>query len=324
MIYGALTVAAECAQLVSSDSRYLDLIRSQIDMSLNQAIQRDEQLFVPFRYGPKGWEDFRPILIRDLAHLWHASMDSRDWERIRKVRGTGRGKIGPLPFSKVILKNWSAVASVGDRDDDSRTEYPRLEYYAGENADWPEKILQADYQEVCRRLEFMRNDKRVIDSIYGDDLYPNNPVITKGLQQVTLGAPQTIYNGGLLRARVRYFDIARSRPGLPRDVSALVEKLEAERTVVQLVNLSAFESHDLLIQAGAFGEHEFTEVKYVERVKDNSERIREAEEKKPVHGRFFQVNLAPTASIRLEIGTRLFVNRPTYAFPWHGDRVPMR
>jgi len=224
----------------------------------------------------------------------------------------------------VILKNWSAVASVGDRDDDSRTEYPRLEYYAGENADWPEKILQADYQEVCRRLEFMRNDKRVIDSIYGDDLYPNNPVITKGLQQVTLGAPQTIYNGGLLRARVRYFDIARSRPGLPRDVSALVEKLEAERTVVQLVNLSAFESHDLLIQAGAFGEHEFTEVKYVERARDSSGRIAEAEERKLIQRRFFQVDLAPASSIRLEIGTRLFVNRPTYAFPWHGDRVPMR
>ena len=77
-------------------------------------------------------------------------------------------------------------------------------YYAGENPDWPQKILQADYQEVCRRLEFMRNDRRDVHSIAGDDLYPNNPVITKGLQQVMLGAPQTIYNGGLLRARVSY------------------------------------------------------------------------------------------------------------------------
>ena len=223
------------------------------------------------------------------------------------------------------MKDWNEVANVGDRDDDNRTEYPRLQYYAGENPDWPEKILQADYQEVFRRLEFMRNDKRDIHSIYGDELYPNNPVITKGLQQVMLGAPQTIYNGGLLRARVRYFDIARSRPGLPPDVAALVEKLEAEVTVVQLVNLSAFESRSLIVQAGAFGKHEFTEVKYVERAKDSSGQIAEAEEQKRIHRRFFQVDLAPASSIRLELGTRLFVNRPTYTFPWHGgDRMLLR
>jgi hypothetical protein len=292
-------------------------------MSLGQAIQRDQQLFVPFRYGPKGWEDFRPMLIRDLAHLWHASMNSKDWGRIEKIRGDGRGRIGPLPFSKAILKDWSEVASVGDRDDDNRTEYPRLQYYAGENPDWPQKILQADYQEVCRRLEFMRNDRRNISSIYGDELYPNNPVITKGLQQVTLGAPQTIYNGGLLRARVRYFDVSRSRPGLPPDVAALVERLDPERTVVRLVNLSGLESHALLVQAGAFGEHEFTEVKYLQRGKDDSGRITEAERKIPIHRKFFQVELAPATNIRLEIRTRLFVNRPGYAFPWHGDDVPV-
>jgi hypothetical protein len=99
-------------ELVSSDGRYLDLIRSQLDLSLGQAIQRDQQLFVPFRYGPKGWEDFRPMLIRDLAHLWHASVDSKDWDRIQKVRGHGNGGVGPLPFSKVILKDWNETAMI--------------------------------------------------------------------------------------------------------------------------------------------------------------------------------------------------------------------
>jgi len=169
----------------------------------------------------------------------------------------------------------------------------------------------------------MRNDSRNISSIYGDELYPNNPVITKGLQQVTLGAPQTIYNGGLLRARVRYFDVGRSRPGLPPDVAALVERLERERTVVQLVNLSGLESHALLVQAGTFGEHAFTEVKYLQRSEDGSGRITEVERKIPIHRKFFQVELSPATSIRLEIGTRLFVNRPSYAFPWQGDAVPV-
>jgi hypothetical protein len=40
MIYGALTVAAECAQLVSADSRYLDLLRSQIDMLMKESVTR--------------------------------------------------------------------------------------------------------------------------------------------------------------------------------------------------------------------------------------------------------------------------------------------
>ena len=56
---------------------------------------------------------------------------------------------------------------------------------------------------------------------------------TEALIQLTLGAPQLLYNGGLLLARLRYFDAQRRRPGLPPDVAALVETLEARRTVVQ-------------------------------------------------------------------------------------------
>lgn len=172
-------------------------------------------------------------------------------------------------------------------------------------------------------MEFMRNDRRDIYSIVGDDLYPNNPVITKGLQQVTLGAPQTIYNGGLLRARVRYFDRDRQRPGLPPDVAALVEKLEADRTVLQLINLSATESRNLIVQAGAFGEHLFTEIKYLDPQKAASQ-SGPVEKRISLNKKYFAVQLPPASGINLDIGTRRFVNRPSYAFPWHGDKVPLR
>ena len=46
-----------------------------------------------------------------------------------------------------------------------------------------------------------------------------------------------MYNGGLLMARLRYFDPQRRRPGLPSDVAALVESLADERAVLHLVNL---------------------------------------------------------------------------------------
>ncbi len=290
MIHGSLTVAAECAHLLTGDPKYLDMLRSQIDVILKEAKTENGHMVVPHNYGPNGWETYRPMEIRDMAHLWHESMDPADWERIQRVRkGSG--------------KDWFEVPVSGDRADFTLTQYPSITYYAGENPDWPEKALRADYIESCRRLERVRTEKRNMRDIFGDDLYPFNPVITKALTQVTMGAPQTIYNGGLLRARVRYFDFDRQRPGLPPDVAALVEKLEADRTVVQLVNLNITEPRRVIIQAGAFGEHQFTTAKY-----EGGEAA--------INGKYLTVELSPGAGVRLELGTKRFVNKPSYAFPW--------
>lgn len=301
MIFSALSVATECAFLVSGgDTTYLDLLRSQIDVLLEQAKTSPEGQFqVPYKYGREGWHDYRPMNVRGLAHLWHASMDQGDWERIMRVR-------------KASSDDWGIEPSTGDRCA-GRTEASRLMYYAGENPDWPLEILRADYRVVLRRLEFMRTDTRDVRTLYSDDLHVNNPVLTKGLLQVTMGAPQTIYNGGLLRARVRYFDPDYARPGLPPDVAALVEELDEERTVVRLVNTNALASRRLIVQAGAFGEHTVTEVRYPEG--DGNRAI-------PVNKKYFAVMLPPGTAIRLDIGIKRFANIPTYAFPWHGDRVP--
>jgi hypothetical protein len=301
MIHGSLAVAAECAQLLTGDARYLDLLRSQLDVILKQAKTQDGRMIVPHNHGANGWENFRPMPLRDLAHLWHESMDPQDWERINRVRAGSK-------------ENWLEVPVFGDRMDFTLTRYPSLTSSAGQNPDWPEKALRADYLESLNRLERIRTEKRAPTEIFGDDLYQYNPVITKALMQVTLGAPQTIYNGGLLRARVRYFDADRMRPGLPAEVAALVETLEAGRTVLQLVNLGVAKPRKLIVQAGAFGEHQFTTVKY---------RGAKTETDLPVNGKYLGVELLPGAAIRLELGTRRFANRPSYAFPWHGEGVPL-
>ena len=49
-----------------------------------------------------------------------------------------------------------------------------------------------------------------------------------------LGGPNHIYHGGLLQVRLRYFDVGRRRPGVPREVAALVERLTPDRVVVRL------------------------------------------------------------------------------------------
>ena len=138
-------------------------------------------------------------------------------------------------------------------------------------------------------------------------------MVTKGLTQMTTGSPHSIYNGGLLRATVRHFDADARRPGLPADVAAFVDLLEAERVGVQLVNTGAAE-RNLVLQAGAFGEHRFTDLTC-----GDAEEGRRLE----VNSRHLGVRLSPGTGIRLDIGLRRFANRPGYAFPWHGGRIPV-
>ena len=128
------------------------------------------------------------------------------------------------------------------------------------------------------------------------------------------GSPQYMYHSGLLRATLRYFDRDRARPGLPLDVSALVDSLSADSVGVQLVNTGRHASRNLILQAGAFGEHQLTQVSYDGR---DGERV------VPVDGKYLAVELPPSTAIRLELGLRRFANQPSYAFPWHGGSVPV-
>jgi hypothetical protein len=102
-------------------------------------------------------------------------------------------------------------------------------------------------------------------------------------------------------------------------VAALVTRIERERTVLQLVNLSPFESREVIVQAGTFGEHNFTTVKYQRREKN-----RPLERTVEVNGKFFQVTLEPGCGITLDLGVKRYANQPSYAFPWHGSKVPVR
>ena len=318
MQFSALSVASECAYMLSGDPKYLDLLRSQINSIMKRAkITEEGQMLVPFRYKKEGWYSYRPMMIQDLAHLWHASMDPEDWKKIEVLMNGNKfhplwgegvwgqntlGELDTIVWKKAEPFDWNREESMGDRTF-GLTEHARLMYYAGKNPDWPLEVLKADYHEVLKRMNFMQNDPRNIYSIQKDDLYPNNPVITKGLVQTTMGTPQTIYNGGLLRATVRYFDADLQRPGLPQDVSALVDELKANEAGIQLVNLNPSESRKLIVQAGAFGEHSFTT-------------ITDGNDKKSINSPYFMVELAPASSIHLRVGMNRFQNKPSYAFPW--------
>ena len=75
-------------------------------------------------------------------------------------------------------------------------------------------------------------------------------------------------------------------------------------TVVTLVNVSPTRSRTVVVQGGAYGEHQ------IESVEENGRTT-------AVNARDFTVRLAPGAGATLRLVMRRYVNQPTAAFPWN-------
>jgi hypothetical protein len=155
------------------------------------------------------------------------------------------------------------------------------------------------------------------DEIRKDDWKPDewdvhhwqnlNPVIPEGLLQMAMGSPSPIYHGGLMHARIRYFDPDRARSGLPQDVAAFVDSVTEDSATVQLVNTNLSQARSVSLQAGAFGEHQFTQSDVVEGDETSSTST--------IDSNALSVELPPGTEIRLHLGMNRLVNQPTYAFP---------
>ena len=331
----AAQVAAANAYLLTQDAGYLDLPRIQMDRIVARGEIRDvreehmslgehwigqfsalgeqhETFLVPYCYGDAGWFDYQPMSPIYPVALWNLSMQPDDWERIEQIRQTSR-------------YDWTKVFSFHTKEDAGH-EQPWIRFLAGDNPTYPEDILRASYTQVCRRLDLIRADAEATTHRDPHRWQQTNPVTTEALIQLTLGAPQMIYNGGLLMARLRYFDADRKRAGLPRDIAALVTTLEANRTVMRLVNLSPFETRKVVVQGGAFGEHRFTDVRYTYRTSDYpgaidayaAPSVEQETRAASVQDTWLQVVLPPATEITLDLGTARFVNHPSAASPWPG------
>jgi hypothetical protein len=180
---------------------------------------------------------------------------------------------------------------------------PWLTFLEGKNAGYPEAVLQREIESIPRKLAGIRNDKTQPGKRLADNMLDLNPAATEALVRLMWGALVPGREGGLLNARVRYFDPARRRAGVPEDVAALVSGLGDQRTVVTLVNLNATESRTVVVQAGGYAEHQFDSVEWNGRTQR-------------LGTRDFAVQLAPGAGAALTLATRRYANQPTVAFPW--------
>ncbi|MBM3933220.1 MAG: hypothetical protein FJ319_02790 [SAR202 cluster bacterium] len=308
MLHSA-TIAAECALLLSGYYGYTEILRSLVKTLFNNGHKdKDGQHVIYTVYGSKGWQNYYfsnelyPMRFQEVAHLYHATMSKEDYDFCKAVRAGD------------VRIDWNSQPPEHEKGG-GQCERARFQYYDGLNPTWPEKMLASDLEMALKATNYIRNDNSDVDTQIAKNDSSQNPVFTKGLTMVTTGTPQAIYNGGLLRATVRYHDQDRQRPGLPEDVAALVDKLGPDVVGLQLVNTSPTASRSVIVQAGAFCEHRFTNLRHGEGVSDSVSVV-------PVDSKYFSVQLPPSTAIRVEAGLKRHSAKPSYAFPWHGDAIP--
>ena len=179
----AVGIAAQNATLLWRDTAYLDFPRSQIDVLIERGIEKNDQLYVPQKYGDpgkvnyvpgawlqypitnadgtalqvEGWFEFMPMHPSDVAHLWALSMEPMDQERAKKIaKRTG---------SKFDINAWHHIKDSGGHDGGW------LAYMRGEYPEYPETILKHNISQVEACLAFMADDDED-PAHYGDAYFP--------------------------------------------------------------------------------------------------------------------------------------------------------
>jgi hypothetical protein len=329
--YAAIT-AANNAYMLSGDSGYFDLPRGMMDRVIEQGVEADfdemasqmsmyhhyigverslgekrSTFLTPFRYGDQGWMDYQPMQLSFPLNLWNVSEADQDRERIEALQQRSG-------------YDWKKVVPFRDKGDMNHDE-PWWMYLRGENPDYPEKMLGATYAQVCHRLAQVQGDDSDLAAGPGIHLWQHvQPIITEALVQLTMGCPQVVYYGGMLNARLRYFDAERDRPGLPPDVAALVDTVEPSRAAVTLVNLSPYESREVIVQAGGLSEHVFetvsferTDTPYPGTLGDYAAQVPKVEQTTTeINDSRLCVELPPGTRIRLDFSMKRYAKRPSY------------
>jgi hypothetical protein len=176
-------------------------------------------------------------------------------------------------------------------------------FLQGKNPNYAEQCFRSDLETIRKKCAGIKADDSTPDTRLADDSMRYNPATVANLVRLAMGG---LHHGNrtlVLHARVRYFDPDKRRPGIPQDVAALVEKMTADETVLTLVNVSPIHTRRVVIQAGAYGEHEFTTAKCDDITLT-------------VNGKLLEVELAPGSGARIKLGTKRYVHQPTLALPW--------
>jgi hypothetical protein len=273
------------AYLLTGEDRFLEPWRKQINVINAQAKTKDGKTMYPRMFGDDGWYSY----------------------------STAKYTIGVEEIAFLTQKE-------EDLSQVSRTGW--WGYLAGKNDAWPEQSLRSDLATVRKQVLASRADTTTPDTRLADDPMKLNPASIASLVQQTLGGLPTNKQGLVLHSRLRHFDPINRRAGLPSGCAALVQKLETDSTTLTLVNTDQLNAKTVTIQAGGYGEHQFTSGRIgttSRKPKSDSESDHDDRSSFEIDSRTLTLTLQPGCGIDLVLETRRYVNQPTLAFPW--DRV---
>jgi len=254
------------ALLVTGDQKYVDAWRTMADAINGHGRTVGGRKEFPTMFGADGWYGWQP-------QPWNVgALEVWYWSQ----RADDRARLG--------ANAW-------------------LDFLEGKNPGYAETALLRDLTGIAKKVDGFRRDTRPPEKRLADNMMDFNPAATGALVQLMWGALPPGREGGLLNARLRYFDPERKRAGVPEDVAALVSELGDTRTVVTLVNLSATDTRTVTVQGGGYGEHQILSAETEGR-------------ETPVNASFFTVKLAPGSGAKISLTMRRYANTPTVAFPW--------
>jgi len=278
------------ALLVTGDQKYVDAWRAMMDAvnsharpALSERTESkglvDGRRQYPTMYGADGWYGWRdtPWNVGALE-VWYWSQKPQDLERVG-----GQG-----PSTSLGAGGW-------------------IGFLQGRNASYPEQVLDRDLKMVQQRLSAIRRDTTPAERRLADNMLDYNPAATESMVQLMWGALLPGREGGLLNARLRYFDPDRKRAGLPEDVAALVSELSDTRTVVTLINLNESQPRTVVVQGGGYGEHQVVSVTGAGRTT-------------PINSPLLTVHINHGCGQTLVLEMKRYANTPTVLHPWHRSR----
>jgi hypothetical protein len=283
------------AYFLSKNSLFLKALREQGDILLNNQVTLNNIKYYLNNYGDENW--FLPLYAPvERLTSWYGRDRSND------------GWYDPRPLSQLSahftdLYMWSLEQEDMDRINATLADEtdPWLDFLNGQNADYPETSLESE----LLQLETLTNQVNADQSIPAHRRADHGPwpAATSALINQTLGGLQPTKSGGLLHCQLRYFDATNERPGLPKDVGALITKIDSARVVVSLVNTNSTEPKDVIVQTGAYGEH------YCSKITISNEDY-------VIDNNFFSVHLSADAGADITIYLDRNICQPTLLFPW--------
>jgi len=304
------------ALLLTGDASYYDTMRTLCDEVWKGHVEKDHRgrkiLSVPRHYGTgaylKGKKKEEHVKQYGAGPCWYGPIEHAHYQGIYASMLTNvyLATMREEDRKRVLERVHTGIFACGHAEyHEGGYERGWVAYLSGLEPDWPDKRLdraiertEGNIKALTKAAEHTGKHKDTLQSGW-----------CGALVNLMTGGIVPLWTGQLHLARFRYFDPERKRPGIPRDCAALVEKMTDERATLVLVNLSAEKAHTVLVQTGAYAEHQCLSVRP------------EGGEAVEVNDTLFAVELAPGAGKRLTVRMKRYANTPTVRLPW-ADPAP--